>query len=200
MPPVTYPNQRLVRVHRERAAKDFLGIKNENWMAASRTLGATALRLYLYLAANADNYTLALSPAAITRDIGMARSTYTDQFKVLVNMGYLVPAGGNTYDFYEVPQTVTRTKNDAAADGQDFEECTADGQEQPQTDTVGTGDMIEINNIDLTDNADINNQNESPSVTVFYPKVKEITIPRPVAEGKNRPKPIEQPKKDVFEF
>lgn len=200
MPPVTYPNQRLVRVHRERAAKDFLGIKNENWMAASRTLGATALRLYLYLAANADNYTLALSPAAITRDIGMARSTYTDQFKVLVNMGYLVPAGGNTYDFYEVPQTVTRTKNDVTADGQDFEECTADGQEQPQTDTVGMGDMIEINNIDLTDNADINNQNESPGVTVFYPKVKEITIPRPIAEGKNRPKPIERPKKDVFDF
>ena len=200
MPPVTYPNQRLVHVHRERAAKDFLGIKNENWMAASRVLGATALRLYLYLAANADNYTLALSPAAITRDIGMARSTYGDQFKKLVNMGYLVPAGGNTYDFYEVPQTATQTKKDAAADGQDFEECAADGQEQPQTDTVGTGDMIEINNTELTDNADINNQNESPSLTVFYPKVKEITIPRPVAEGKNRPKPIEQPKKDVFEF
>ena len=200
MPPVTYPNQRLVRVHRERAAKDFLGIKNENWMAASRTIGATALRLYLYLAANADNYTLALSPAAITRDIGMARSTYTDQFKVLVNMGYLVPAGGNTYDFYEVPQAATQTKNDVTADGQDFEECAADGQEQPQDDTVGTGDMIEINNNDLTDNAGINNQNESPSVTVFYPKVKEITIPRPVAEGRNRPKPMQQQKQAVFDF
>ena len=200
MPPVTYPNQRLVRVHRERAAKDFLGIKNENWMAASRTIGATALRLYLYLAANADNYTLALSPAAITRDIGMARSTYTDQFKVLVNMGYLVPAGGNTYDFYEVPQTATQTKNDVTADGQDFEECAADGQEQPQTDTVGTGDIIEINNKETINNAEINNQNESPSVTVFYPKVKEVTIPRPVAEGKNRPKPREQKKQDVFEF
>lgn len=200
MPPVTYPNQRLVRVHRERAAKDFLGIKNENWMAASRILGAPALRLYLYLAANADNYTLALSPAAITRDIGMARSTYGDQFKKLVNMGYLVPAGGNTYDFYEVPQTATQTKNDVTADGQDFEECATDRQEQPQTDTVGTGDMIEINNKENINNTEINNQTESPSVTVFYPKVKEITIPRPVAEGKNRPKPIEQPKKDVFEF
>ena len=146
MPPVTYPNQRIVRVHRERAAKDFLGIKNENWMAASRILGATALRLYLYLAANADNYTFALSPAAIARDIGMARSTYGDQFKKLVNMGYLVPATGNTYDFYEVPQTATQTKKDVTADGQDFEACTADGQEQPQDDTVGTGDMIEINN------------------------------------------------------
>lgn len=200
MPPVTYPNQRLVRVHRERAAKDFLGIKNENWMAASRTLGAPALRLYLYLAANADNYTLALSPAAITRDIGMARSTYGDQFKKLVNMGYLVPAGGNTYDFYEVPQTVTRTENDVAADGQDFEVCTADGQEQPQTDTVGTGDMIEINNKENINNTEINNQIESPNVTIFYPKVKEVTISRPVAEGKNRPKPRELKKQDVFEF
>ena len=200
MPPVTYPNQRLVRVHRERVAKDFLGIKNENWMAASRVLGATALRLYLYLAANADNYTLALSPAAITRDIGMARSTYGDQFKVLVNMGYLVPAGGNTYDFYEVPQAATQTKNDVTADGQDFEECATDGQEQPQDDTVGTGDMIEINNNDLTDNAGINNQNESPSVTVFFPKVKEITIPRPVAEGRNRAKPVQQQKQAVFDF
>ena len=54
-----------MRVHRERATTDFLGIKNENWQAASRTLGATALRLYLYIAANADNFELALSPAAI---------------------------------------------------------------------------------------------------------------------------------------
>lgn len=200
MPPVTYPNQRIVRVHRERAAKDFLGIKNENWMAASRILGATALRLYLYLAANADNYTFALSPAAITRDIGMARSTYGDQFKKLVNMGYLVPATGNTYDFYEVPQTATQTKNDVAADGQDFEECAADGQQQPQGVTNGTEDMIEIYNNDLTDNAGINSNDESEEVTVLYPKVKEVTIPRPVVEGKNRPKPREHKKQDVFEF
>ena len=46
--PKTVPNQRVIRVHRERASSDFLGIKNERWMAASRTLGATALRLYLY--------------------------------------------------------------------------------------------------------------------------------------------------------
>lgn len=41
--PVTYPNQRMVRVHRERLQADFLGIKNENWQAASRDLGAHAL-------------------------------------------------------------------------------------------------------------------------------------------------------------
>ena len=111
-----------------------------------------------------------------------------------------MPSTGNTFEFYEVPQAATQTKNDVTADGQDFEECAADGQEQPQTDTVGTGDIIEINNKETINNAEINNQNESPSVTVFYPKVKEVTIPRPVAEGKNRPKPREQKKQDVFEF
>ena len=57
MPNITYPNQRLVKIHRESAKTDFLGIKNENWQAASRDLGAHALQLYLYLASNANNYT-----------------------------------------------------------------------------------------------------------------------------------------------
>ncbi|MBE6746145.1 MAG: hypothetical protein E7558_01660 [Ruminococcaceae bacterium] len=61
------------------------------------------MRLYLYLASNANGYTLALSPAAIRRDIGMARSTYHDQFHILVDKGYLVPINGNTFEFFEVP-------------------------------------------------------------------------------------------------
>ena len=107
MPPITFPNQRTVKVHREKAKSDFLGIKNENWQAASRDLGAHALQLYLYLASNADNYTLALSPAAIRKAIGMARSTYHDQFDKLVLKRYLVPSHGNTYEFFEVPQPAT---------------------------------------------------------------------------------------------
>ena len=69
--PETFPNQRMVKVHRERATANFLGIKNENWQAASRDLGAHGLQLYLYLASNADNYTLALSPAAVRQAIGL---------------------------------------------------------------------------------------------------------------------------------
>ena len=76
--PETYPNQRMIHVHRETLEGDFLGIKNENWQAASRDLGAHALRLYLYLAANANNYTFALSPADIRQTIGMPTSTYRD--------------------------------------------------------------------------------------------------------------------------
>ena len=39
----TFPNQRTIITHRERATANFLGIKNENWQAASRDLGAHAL-------------------------------------------------------------------------------------------------------------------------------------------------------------
>ena len=78
MPTTTFPNQRMIKIHRESVKTDFLGIKNENWQSAARDLGAHALMLYLYLASNANNYTVALSPAAVRQAIGMARSTYHD--------------------------------------------------------------------------------------------------------------------------
>lgn len=108
--PTTSPNQRTVCVHRERPSTDFLGIKNKNWMFAAKDLGAHALLLYLYLASNAEGFRLALSPAAIEAAVGMPRSTYHDQFQKLVNKGYLIPSHGTTFDFYESPQPVTRTK------------------------------------------------------------------------------------------
>lgn len=98
--PNTVPNQRLIAIHRERAASDFLGIKNSHWQAAARDLGAHALMLYLYFASNANGYLLALSPAAIRQAVGMPQSTYRDQFTKLIDRGYLVQRGdSNTYDF-----------------------------------------------------------------------------------------------------
>lgn len=104
--PVTFPNQRIVKIHREPAKSNFLGIKNENWFAASRDLGATALRLYLYFAANANGFNLSLSPIAIQDTIGMPQSTYRDQFKKLVEKGYLVQRNNTHFDFYETPQNL----------------------------------------------------------------------------------------------
>jgi hypothetical protein len=50
---------------------------------------------------------------------------------------------------------------------------------------------IEINNTNSIDNSEINNAN-NPEVKeeICKPKVKEVVIPRPVAEGKQRPKPL----------
>lgn len=152
MPPITYPNQRTVKIHRESAKSNFLGIKNENWQAASRDLGAHALQLYLYLASNADNYTTALSPVAVRQAIGMARSTYHDQFHKLVDKGYLVPANGNTFDFYEIPQTDTHTQKGLSPDGQNFENHPpTDSPIGPHGQTV-LPENIEINNIQKINN------------------------------------------------
>ena len=194
MPNYTFPNQRTVCVHRERPSSDFLGIKNENWMAAARDLGAHALKLYLYLASNADNYKLALSPAAVRQAIGMARSTFHDQFHVLVDKGYLVPAHGSTYDFFETPRPrpVTQSKS-VSVDGLDFENGTSDGKAIPQTENNVLEQDIEINKINNLINTETN-------IFDYVPKVKEVTIPVPKAEGKKPIQKIEMPKKGEFVF
>ena len=199
--PETFPNQRMVKVHRERATANFLGIKNENWQAASRDLGAHGLQLYLYLASNADNYTLALSPAAVRQAIGLKRSTYHDKFHELEEKGYLVNTHGNTFEFYEVPQAAAQTKNSMTVDGLDFEEY-------PSSDTPicsnGQGmlsDNIEINNRDSMTDSSINKDNESVRrMEQFIPKVKEVVIKRPKAEGKKRPTYNSKPKEEEFVF
>ena len=198
--PITFPHQRTVRVHREKAKSDFLGIKNENWQAASRDLGAHALQLYLYLASNADNYTLALSPAAVRQTIGMARSTYHDQFEKLVLKRYLVPSHGNTYEFYEVPQAATQSQNALSADGLDFEESPPCDTPMPSHGQSVSGENIEIYNRDLGTDRVINTQKETGGEPdIYIPKVKEIVISRPVATGKERPA-YTPPKKEGFVF
>ena len=149
MPNITYPNQRMVNIHREKISADFLGIKNENWKAAARDLGAHAFMLYLYLASNANGFTLALSPAAIRQAIGMPPSTYRDQFVKLIDRGYLVQRNNsNTFDFYETPQRDTHAKNADTPDGIDF---TANAKDVTTTVNNETSEDIEINIINNTD-------------------------------------------------
>ena len=198
--PYTVPNQRTVTVHREPAKTDFLGIKNENWMSAARDLGAHALKLYLYLASNANNYTLALSPAAVRQAIGMARSTYQDQVENLIAKGYLVQRGANSFDFYEVPKPRHgNNQTPVSAVGLDFENGTNDGNsEYPAVQNNTTGD-IEINNKyspTNTTETNISSLNEVGEVKI--PEVKEVRIPVPKLEPK---KPITpKPEKTGFVF
>lgn len=141
--PYTVPNQRLIAIHRERVTSDFLGVTNDNWQAAARDLGAHGLLLYLYFAANANGFQLALSPAAIRQAVGMPASTYRDQFVRLIDKGYLIQRGeSNIYDFYEIPQRATHTTQNNTDDGYDF---TADDYSSPQTVNNNTAEDIEIN-------------------------------------------------------
>ena len=198
---LTYPNQRTIKIHREPAKADFLGIKNANWQAASRDLGAHALQLYLYLAANANNYTLALSPAAVRQEIGMARSTYHDQFHKLVDKGYLVSSHGNTYEFYEVPQTVTQAKNELLSTGLEFEENPFPDKHNDNNGLTVLPEDIEINNMTNTPNNTVINKELTDGVGVIQkPKVREIVISLPGSESKKSAERAEQAKQEVFEF
>lgn len=190
MPNITYPNQRVVNIHREAAKSDFLGIKNENWQAAARDLGAHALMLYMYLAANADGYNLALSPAAIRQATGMPRSTYQDQFIKLIDKGYLVQGSGNVYNFYETPQP-SHASNKASITTQktvdvlNFEECPPDVSCVDRAAPNVPTENIEINNNEIQiNNNGINNSVLNGAENVYIPKVKEIKIPVPKAERK----------------
>ena len=194
MPNVTYPNQRMVCVHREAVKTDFLGIRNDNWKAAARDLSAHAFKLYIYLASNANNYTLALSPAAVRQEIGMARSTYHDQFHVLLDKGYLVPSHGNTFDFYEVPRPVNCTGFGLPQDGLDFENSTSDGQTMEQAEQTVLPEDIEIN----IDNPDSNTNTLIAAIKV--PEVKEITITVPDVTTPTREQLRQQPPKQEFIF
>ena len=163
--PNTVPNQRLIAIHRERAAADFLGIKNSNWQAAARDLGAHSLMLYLYFESNANGFMLALSPAAIRQAVGMPQSTYHDQFTKLIDRSYLVQRGNtNTYDFYETPQRATHTEKNNTTDGYDF---TTDAYRTPQAVNDNTTEDIEINinNTNMINNGGVEKQ-VSPTPTI----------------------------------
>ena len=165
MPLYTVPNQRIVTIHREHPKQNFLGIQNDNWQYAARDLGAHALMLYLYFAANANNYTLALSPHHLQNTIGMPQSTYRDQFTKLITKGYLVQRGKNSYDFYELPQTRTaeQLKNSMASIAQQ-ETVTAQQKTQFASDTAV--ENIEINNIQIENN----------EINIIEPKEKEFVF------------------------
>lgn len=153
---ITYPHQRVINIHREPISIDFLGIKNENWQAAARDLKPFGCMLYLYLAANRDNFKLALSPAAVRQAIGMAQSTYRDQFNILLEKGYLVQTGGNTFDFFEIPRAAANVNQETRA-AIEQEEITADLTKKLQAANDIDLENIEINN-NTFPNTDINNR------------------------------------------
>ena len=121
----------------------------------------------------------------------MARSTYHDQFHKLVDKGYLVPGMGNTFDFYEIPQTATQMLNLSSAGVRDFEESPSHGKAVNSDGQTVLPEDIEINNTNMTTNAVINNSANPEGAESCIPVVKEYVIKRPVAEGRERPKPVQ---------
>ena len=184
---ITYPHQRVVNIHREPINTDFLGIKNENWQYAARDLKPFGCMLYLYLAANRDNFKLALSPAAVRQAIGMAQSTYRDQFNILLEKGYLVQTGGNTFDFFEKPRAAANV-NQETRPATTQEQLTADLMENEQAaNDIDLGNR-EINNSLYFPNRDINNEDDYINENELYDEWIGANEPSNYDINKGKPK------------
>ena len=83
----------------------------------------------------------------------------------------------------------------------DFDEIPSHGEQGGSGGQSVLPENTEINNMtDTPNNSEINNRIDESAGVIQKPQVKEITISRPVAEGRCRPKAVEQPTKAVFEF
>ena len=104
---VSFPNQKVFRIHKEKPAGAFLMISKDNFYNAYQDLDYAGTILYLYIASNCDGYELSFSPQAVHDTLGMPESTCRDQVKKLIEKGYLIQKSDNSniFDFYEIPQT-----------------------------------------------------------------------------------------------
>lgn len=104
---VTYPNQKIVTVHKPKYSEDFLQISKEEWMDAYDKLTRSGLGLYLYCSGNQNTYQFALSSLAIQAALGISDSSYRRAIEELLVKGYLIEGSGNTLHFYTTPQPTT---------------------------------------------------------------------------------------------
>lgn len=95
-------------------------------MQANKKLTPYGLQLYLYLAANNNEYQFALSPAAAEEYAGIRSTTFHKYLRLLEIEGYLVWRKGNLFDFYTSPRDPKdRTHPDEHFEGITFEETSS---------------------------------------------------------------------------
>ena len=104
MKTVSVPNQKIIRIEKDKYQSRFLQIGDEQWKKAFQSMRPTVFGLYLYLASNKDGYLLELSAAAVEREIGIKKTAYHTALKDLEEKGYLKKEQGNTYAFSPSPK------------------------------------------------------------------------------------------------
>lgn len=122
--PYTVENQKVIRIHKPKYGYDFLQVANKEWMTVNKTLSPYGLQLYLFLAGNADNFEVALSPEAAEQMAGIRSTTFYKYLRLLEEAGYLVWRKGNCFDFYTSPRPAEeRTHPDEHSDGINFKKA-----------------------------------------------------------------------------
>ena len=101
---MSVPNQKIIRIEKDKYQSRFLQIGDEQWKKAFQSMRPTVFGLYLYLASNKDGYLLELSAAVVEREIGIKKTAYHTALKDLEEKGYLKKEQGNTYAFSPSPK------------------------------------------------------------------------------------------------
>ena len=105
----TVQNQRIISISgKEACDKDHLyaRVNKAALIKAMQELTPTNFEVWLYLASQKNNYTFAFSPAAVTEETGIKKSSLQEGIRVLIKEKYLIPRADNSniYDFYELPR------------------------------------------------------------------------------------------------
>ena len=114
---MSVPNQKIIRIEKDKYQTRFLQIGDEQWKKAFQSMKPTVFGMYLYLASNKDGYSLELSAAAVEREIGIKKTAYHTALKDLEERGYLKKEQGNTYVFSPSPKFANT--NSASANSAD---------------------------------------------------------------------------------
>ena len=102
--PYTSPNQRVVVTHKTQSDKEHLyGVVNiEAVLAAMQNLSDRAFKLYARMNLHQNEFTYALSPAALNKETGLSVGRYREAVRELIDKGYLQQSDKkNVYHFWE---------------------------------------------------------------------------------------------------
>lgn len=107
----TNPNQRLINTTsagHEVCDKEhiYLMQQKEAMFKAMKDLTPTNFQVWLYIASQKKDYTFGFSPAAVTKETGIKKSSLQEGIRVLIEHRYLVQRadGSNIFEFYEIPR------------------------------------------------------------------------------------------------
>lgn len=105
------PNQRYINIlekGHEICDTEHFYLKQQKaaMFEAMKALTPTTFEVWLYLASQKKDYCFALSPAVVTKETGIKKSSIQEGIRVLIREKYLIPKhdGSNVYEFYELPR------------------------------------------------------------------------------------------------
>lgn len=100
----TVPNQKTVTIKKAPCNKDcyYTTIQNDILAKAMRELKGEHFKIFMWLAANANNYKFALSTQSMSNDCNCTTKTCQTAIKSFIEKDILVETSANHYDFDEI--------------------------------------------------------------------------------------------------